>query len=614
MSNDTIDSKLSTTEVAFEPSMIRSVSPRISLLIFHSEKTELRTLSEGQRLVIGRDSTADIAVVDERLSRRHAFFQVVSGEVWIEDLDSTNGTKLDGQPVTRERLLAGSEVKMGSVRASIHVQAPAPGRPVENHEGFQHAVAREAIRARFFARSFALLTVKGGKEEGADAWRSLRGTLRPVDQLAPYSADIAEILLAEATLDEARAFAEHIVAEVPVRRCGIALYPATRSTELIRQSLAALRQTSGSEKVRSIAPRDPTKPAMAKIVEGGPIVASPLMRELYEMVARLANSAIPVLLLGETGSGKEVLARALHDKGLRADKPMASINCAAIPATLMESVLFGHTKGAFTGAVSDSPGLFEEAHGGSVFLDEIGELSASAQAALLRVLETRCVRRVGSSREVEVDVRVVTATHRDLEAMCASGEFRQDLLYRINTMVLQIPPLRERPEEIAPLCELFLARANETNNSSIGGIAREAMQALHRHAWPGNVRELRNVIDRAVVIARGEQIVEADLPDGLREGTSFTAPPSVGTSSSTPAPQVEPMGVVEALRAAMAAERGLKDFKSCMERVEVEILLDALRQADGNRTKAAALLDMPVRTLSHKLSRHGIKKGFGIGE
>ena len=604
----------STTQLAPEPSITRlGTSWPVALLIFHGHKARLATIANHQRLVLGRDPEADIPVLDERLSRLHAAFEAIDGEVWVSDLGSTNGTKVNGQPLSRARLAPGDEVRMGSVRASIHLRATAPGGPVESHERFLRAIEREAQRARAFGRSFALLTVKRVVgPAGAEPWQALRRQLRAVDSVAPYSGEVRELLLAEADLADAQRIAAAIVAAGPYR-CGIALYPALAAGELIRASLAALRRTSAEAPVQLAA----SSGSAGAAVSAEPrecVVQNPAMRELHASVARLASAQIPVLLVGETGSGKEVLARALHEKGKRASGPMASINCAAIPSTLVESVLFGHVKGAFTGAVVDSPGIFEEADGGTAFLDEIGELPAAAQAALLRVLETKRVRRVGSNKEIAVDVRVVAATHRDLAAMCAEGTFRQDLLYRINTMVLQIPPLRQRPEEIATLAELFLAQANAANGAAIEGIDREAMLALHQHSWPGNVRELRNVIERAVVIASASWIGLVDLPEALR---SLGTPQGADEASSRRGQPLSgsPSDAAPYGPGASAQHQDGADFKACMEQAEVAILLGALERAGGNRKEAAALLQMPLRTFSHKLSQHGIRaKGFVAGQ
>ena len=256
---------------------------------------------------------------------------------------------------------------------------------------------------------------------------------------------------------------------------------------------------------------------------------------------------------------------------------------------LIESVLFGHEQGAFTGAEKSARGIFEQADGGTVLLDEIGELAPSAQAALLRVLETKKVTRVGGDKEIAVDVRVIAATHRDLEAMVAAGRFREDLLYRLNTMTLRIPPLRERVDEIRALAERFLKDANDQAGTSVRTIDPRAMSALESYSWPGNVRELRNAIERAVVLAEGNAITTADLTDRITGGSmrAQTVDPEAAESGDMPA-----------------------DHKEHLKRYEAQLILKALHKHNGNQTEAAKALGLPLRTLVHKIHTYGIKKKF----
>ncbi|MFS8069322.1 MAG: sigma 54-interacting transcriptional regulator [Byssovorax sp.] len=309
-----------------------------------------------------------------------------------------------------------------------------------------------------------------------------------------------------------------------------------------------------------------------------------LSRE-HARFTRIARSPIPVLLLGETGTGKEVVARAIHERSPRRARSMVCVNCGAIPAQLVESTLFGHERGAFTGASQQQRGIFEAADGGTVLLDEVGELPPAAQAALLRVLETRRVVRVGSSREIEVDVRVVAATHRDLEAMCASGGFRLDLLYRLNAMTLTIPPLRARPEEIVPLTLRFLHQANEANGLALRGVEPAALTLLQRYPWPGNVRELRNAIERAVILAEGERGRGARVAEPAMDRD----PKSEGEE---PAP----------------ASAEAADLRARLLRYEAKLIVEALRDTQWNQTEAAHALGMPLRTLVHKIKTLGIRK------
>lgn len=264
---------------------------------------------------------------------------------------------------------------------------------------------------------------------------------------------------------------------------------------------------------------------------------------------------------------------------------MVCLNCAAIPTHLVETTLFGNERGAFTGADTPRRGAFEDAHDGTLLLDEIGELSPGAQAALLRVIETNKVMRVGSTREIPVNVRIVAATHRDLEAMVQSGQFRADLLYRLNGISLVIPPLRARREEVRPLARHFFRRANETHGRQLRRIDERALKLLDVYPWPGNVRELRNAVERAVVIARGEEVTVEDLPDRVQ--AAYTSTQLEDDPSST----------------ALSA----KDIKARMQGYEGKMIEDALRGAGGSQTEAARRLEMPLRTFVRKLKALGLK-------
>ncbi len=341
-----------------------------------------------------------------------------------------------------------------------------------------------------------------------------------------------------------------------------------------------------------------------------PIAAAPATRETLEVAARMASSSAPVILYGETGTGKEVLARFLHERGPRAGKPLVCVNCAAIPAELLESALFGHERGAFTGAGQRQKGVFEQADGGTVFLDEIGELSLAAQAALLRVLETGRFSRVGSPGEIAVDVRVIAATHRDLEALRDAGAFRADLYYRLGVLVLVIPPLRERVEDIEPLARRFLARAG----CAVRGITPAALAMLQAYTWPGNVRELRNTIERAVVLARGDMIDVADLARRIREPAAVWAsrssddePPSSRTMEE-PTPSARPTldPPTPSMRSGEAASAA--DLRARKRELEAQMLAETLRATGWNQSEAARRLGMPLRTLTYKLKALGLQK------
>jgi len=367
--------------------------------------------------------------------------------------------------------------------------------------------------------------------------------------------------------------------------------------------------------VRRLDPSEPVERPVTRVstgVDPEPTAVAPGMRALLAMADRVAGSSVPVLLHGETGSGKEVIARYLHERSGRRARPLVCVNCAAIPSQLVESTLFGHEKGAFTGAGLRQKGVFEEADGGTVLLDEIGELSRAAQAALLRVLETRRFARVGSPREIAVDVRVVAATHRDLEAMCQEGSFRLDLYYRLNAVTLTVPPLRDRPEDVEPLARRFLKdmAVGRSLHLDAGALAR-----LTAHRWPGNVRELRNTMERAAVMMEGDTITAADLPAALG-GARGTQLPSIDPAPAPPSPVVadlapavaEPPPAVADLLREDEPPPGSGDLRARLQEYETQIIAETLRATEGNQSEAARRLGLPIRTLSNKVKALGLKR------
>ncbi len=261
-----------------------------------------------------------------------------------------------------------------------------------------------------------------------------------------------------------------------------------------------------------------SRPEAGRIGEREFAGRSPSTERVRELIGRVAPTESAVVIYGESGTGKGVVARLIHRNSRRPSGPFVDLNCASLPTTLLESELFGHERGAFTDAKTMKPGLLEVAHGGTMFLDEIGELDASAQAKLLKVIEDRCFRRLGGVREVSVDVRFIVATHRDLEALAAGGRFRQDLFYRLNVFQITIPPLHERGEDVLELAYRFIADLNPQLGRQVKRIAEPASRLLLRYSWPGNVRELRNVIERAMILAQGEEITAGNLPRDLHEG------------------------------------------------------------------------------------------------
>ena len=307
---------------------------------------------------------------------------------------------------------------------------------------------------------------------------------------------------------------------------------------------------------------------------------SPAMQRIVELVSRVAASeGTTVLLRGESGVGKEVVAQAIHARSARSDFPFLEINCTALPETLLESELFGHEKGAFTDARERKTGLLELAERGTVLLDEIGDLSPGSQAKLLRFLETRTFKRVGGIRDITVDVRVIASTNKDLNAAVRDGSFRNDLFYRLNVVPIDIPPLRERPEDIVPLARYFLEKMTMSLRRPGRSISKAALDTLERYAWPGNVRELRNVIERALILEEGPEVLPEHLPDELRLGGRAA---DLGPTLTLPAGGVD------------------------LEGLERDLIQQALKQAHGNKTKAAKLLGMTRDTLRYRLEKYDL--------
>ncbi len=313
-------------------------------------------------------------------------------------------------------------------------------------------------------------------------------------------------------------------------------------------------------------------------VRGRPIIGrSPAMLATMELVQQSAPSTATVLLHGESGTGKELLARAIHEQSPRVGGPMVIVNCAALPEAILESELFGHEKGAFTGAGQKKEGRIERAQGGTLFLDEVGELSPAVQAKLLRVLQESEFERVGGNETIRVDFRLVAATNRDLESEVREGKFREDLFYRLNVIAIELPPLRERPEDIPLIAEHFVRLYAKKNNKRIEGMTDEARETLRRYRWPGNVRELENVIERAVVLTRNEVISPRDLPGPLQRADQ--------RSDS-----------IQRQGASVVIPIGTK-----LEEVERVMIRETLRETDGDKSLAAQLLGIAARTIYRKL-------------
>jgi DNA-binding NtrC family response regulator len=597
---------------------------------------EVVAVGEHDDVVIGSSAPADVVVVDAGVSRHHLRVRNRRGTLEVTDLGSTNGTLHDfGKRSVGARatplpenvavaVAAGDALTLGALRIFV-VGGDGDGvlRGLLPHERFTSLLADELSRAALFRRaaSLALIKVAGGDLAAASA--ALGRHLRVVDRAGVYASELVQVLWPEHGVDDARHAAAALLHDLPKGSCAVvATYPthATSANALLAAATRALA-TSSAQPGAVVAASDI---AEADVDDSGIVAAAAATQALFQTVTRVARSQIAVLLHGETGSGKEVVARALHARGPRSARPFVAVNCGALPANLVESTLFGHEKGAFTGADARVKGAFEQADGGTLFLDEIAELPATAQAALLRVLETRTVRRVGGNSEIAVDVRVVAASHQDLSLLVQRGVFRQDLLFRLNAFVLELPALRERREDVAPLARRFLAEIARRDGRALR-LSDDATDALGRGSWPGNVRELKNALERAALLCDGDVIDVDHLPASL----PAPARPSTTTSTATTPPAADDDATIAAknnVHAATGAATGrpAKEATSALQawfvgddpslplperldRLESALLAEMMRACDDDTAKAAAHLGLPRRTLQHRLRTLGVR-------
>ena len=411
-----------------------------------------------------------------------------------------------------------------------------------------------------------------------------RSGLDLLDQARSISRDTAVVIItAQNTLENAveamkRGALDYLVK--PFRLAEI-----TALTEKARRARALEREV-----------RELRREVARKVSPGERLVGkSPVLLEIFKTIGKVARSDVPVLITGESGTGKELVARALHTASARAEGPFVALNAAAIPRELLESELFGHERGAFTGAVEARTGRFREADRGTLFLDEIGDMPIELQAKLLRVLQSGEVTPVGGRKAERVDVRILAATHRQLDAEVRAGRFREDLLYRLRVVPLELPPLRERPEDVPILAEHFVARYAEELGTGPRWLADETLRHLAAYAWPGNVRELENAVKRALVLATGEVLSPDDF--------SFLTAPA---SESAPAANLEAL-VAEEVEAGLAAPEPSDLYQRLLERVEKPLLEAVLEHTGGNQIRAAAILGINRNTLRKKIVELGLR-------
>jgi len=546
-----------------------------------------------------------VQIDDAMASRTHARIHVGSdGEVpvlTIEDLDSANGTRVRDsaiEPGEPAAILPGEAIMIGSTVIMVLQDRPPTGvRRMWSHAYFETRVEDECARAAKTRASFAVARIRFS---GAAPWTKVMPVLAR-DMSAPhvfatYGPKDYEILFVDTRADEVEALMRTLVEAFRASglepTCGVAWYPQDGRTAdaLLASANGSLKGPTGRKTTGEFAALEVNE-----------------MQRVRAMATRAASSNINVLILGEMGVGKDVLARLIHKLSPRASKPFVAINCAGLTESLIEAELFGHVKGGFSGASEDKSGLLESATGGTVFLDEIGEMPLTMQVKLLQVIETREVRPVRSVRSRPIDVRVISATNVDIEAAVAKGSFRGDLMFRLNTLTLAIPPLRERKDEITDLTATFLAQACRENVREVKlKVSGAAMDCLHGYSWPGNIRELKNVIDRAVVLCDGTEI----LPEHLPLEKMRPAPGEFVTVAKSNAGAKTGAGGPGSVGNASNGNSWMQfaPLSDPDEMAERQAILDALDSCTWNQTRAAKYLGISRRTLVSKLDYYGIPR------
>lgn len=592
-----------------KPSLDGGAQNRLYLLVVEGGSSSLFHLPPSGVVLIGRGSETQLRLTDSSVSRRHAQIVLAEGKAQIADLESSNGTSVNGERVTGTAPLhSGDVIAVGDVTLVFHGLVEGRTRGLVDLEGLLVRLEEEIERSLRYQRPLSLLSIvlARAEQDREELSRKLFAHLPPLC-VAGFDGDSRLLLLLpELGADGAGKVAAELVpallAIAPRVKVGLATCPEDGCDA--GTLLSAARAAAGAAQSAGVAA---ARESVTRLdLDGRSIlIADPAMGRLFDLIRRLAPSDLPVLIHGETGVGKENAAFAVHYLSPRRGKPFTAINCAAIHETLVESELFGHEKGAFSGATAAKPGHIENSSGGSLFLDEIGELSPSVQAKLLRVLEMKKVTRLGELRERDVDIRIVAATNRDLEREVREGRFRQDLFFRLSGANIILPPLRERPREVPILAREFLTAACARLKRAPMTLSPATMRRLATYPFPGNVRELKNLMDYVAAAVEEEVVEPWHLPEKmLREGEPpRTQPPSPG-----PVPFPGPLRQEPSLAATSPTEENRK-FRSLSEEIkemERTRMLEALRASGGVRKRAAQLLDMPLRTFVMKIKQYGI--------
>ena len=555
---------------------------RLYLLVVHGDASTAFSLSRDGSVTIGRAPASDILIDDPSVSRQHARVTTAGGRARVLDLDSHNGVRLNGQPIDGWHPLHGGDViALGAATLVFHRGVrPVTQSPVLDAEAFRARVAQELDRIRSRDGAVSILAVEPGgpRPRLEDLLPALSESLRLMDVAGEVAGSLL-VMLPETGPDEAAEVGadllERLRPRAPAVRGGLSTAP--RDGLDVGALIALAREAAANPGPDPVNRGEPSSYRL-EIGDRWVLVADPSTRANYDLLRRLARSDLSVLIQGETGVGKENAARAVHFWSARRANPFLALNCSALSETLAESVLFGHAKGAFTDAKAARAGLFESASGGTVFLDEVGELPRSLQPKLLRVLEEKRVVRVGESAEVAVDVRIVAATNRNLDELVETGHFRKDLLFRLNAGKVTLTPLRDRRRELPLLARAFLAEECARLGCAPFELSAAAMGALGSHPWPGNVRELMNAMKFAAAAAAPGPIVDVrHLPQDVH-----------GMPQEPPPPAARP------------GARAFRPLRAEIQELERARMTEALEASGGVQAHAAQLIGMPIRTFMSK--------------
>ena len=585
---------------------------RAYLLVFAGGSSTLTPLFPNTELLVGRAENANLRLLDASVSRLHARLTTDASETRVTDLGSHNGTRVNGERLEGARTLASGDVIVcGAITLVFHRDPQPPQRrPLLEAAQLRQRLEEEIERSLRYQRAVTVVAVELGSSPGEREriGALVSAQLRLVDAAAWLGERLLVAILPETVGEIAGSPASRLLRALsdlaPEARAGLAACPVdgTQVDALIASAReAAHAALPGAVRAASDAA------SVMRVGDRQIVVADPAMMRLFGLIERLAPSPMPVLLHGATGTGKEIAASALHHWSPRRMRALVPVNCAALQETLVESELFGYERGAFTGADSSKAGLFEMADAGTLFLDEVGELSASAQAKLLRIIETQKLGRLGATVEKPINVRLVAATNRSLEEDVKAGRFRQDLYYRLSAATLVLPPLRDRPADLPLLAKRFLVDACARLNRPAAQLTPAALACLSSHAWPGNLRELKNTMD-FVAATVSDRIIHAwHLPEKFRVDAS-------GRPLAT-MPEAVPPEPADALPAAPAEFRNIYEEIRELERARI---VAALESVGGVQAKAAKLIGMPVRTFISKMKQYGIPSSrlhdYGKGE